>query len=51
MRRAGTLLVAFLHRDFLEQVSYRTAFVLEIGGIFFSAMRLSRTEPATRRLL
>lgn len=36
MRRAGSLLLGFLQRDFLQQISYRTAFVLEVGGIFVS---------------
>lgn len=33
---SASLLFAFLQRDFLQQISYRTAFLLEIGGIFLS---------------
>lgn len=36
MKRSVSLFFAFLQRDFLHQISYRTAFVLELGGIFVS---------------
>ena len=29
-------LAAFIHRDFLSEVSYRAAFFLQIGGMFMS---------------
>lgn len=35
MNRVRTLL-AFLRKDFLEEISYRTAFLMQIGGIFLS---------------
>lgn len=36
MKRIATKIWAFLYRDFLTDVSYRFAFVLQLGGMIFS---------------
>ncbi len=36
MMRNLRKLAAFIHRDFLSEVSYRAAFVLQVGGMFMS---------------
>lgn len=35
MRRLAAKVWAFFYRDFLNEVSYRTSFILQIGGSFF----------------
>lgn len=50
MRTLGTL-IAFLKRDFQIEISYRTSFVLQFMGIFFSVLiwrQISRVVSAPR---